>query len=78
MGLQGVSFSIPFLGPDEALLVSEGASSGLKGSVAGVMDWDPLRVVPIEDLLVINGRKKPPWGLTGSVGATELAIVPIG
>ena len=77
-GLRGVSFSIHFLGPDEALLVSEGATSGLKGLVVGAMDWDPLQVVPIEDLLVFNGQKKPHWGLVSSFGATELAIVLVG
>ena len=41
-------------------------------------DWDPLRVVPTEDLLVLDGQKEPSWGLVGSVGVTELAIVLIG
>ncbi|KAL6343233.1 hypothetical protein AAG906_021144 [Vitis piasezkii] len=31
------------------------ASSGLKGSVTGAIDLDPLRIVPIEDLLVLDG-----------------------
>ena len=78
LGLRGVSSSTPFLGPDEALLVSEGASSGSEGSMAGAMDWDPLRVVPTEDFLVLDGRKEAPWGSDGSVGATELVIVLVG
>ncbi|RVW36927.1 hypothetical protein CK203_094920 [Vitis vinifera] len=61
---------------DEALM--DEASSGLEGSTAGAMGWDPLRAVPTEDLLVLDGRKEPPRGSTGSVSATELAIVPIG
>ena len=79
LGLRGASSSTPFLGTNKALLVSEGASSGLEGSTAGAMGWDPLRAVPTEDLLVLDGRKEPPpRGSTGSVSATELAIVPIG
>ena len=54
--LQGVFSSTPFLGPDEL----EEAFSGSKGSTTGAIDWDPLRVVPIEDLLVLDGRKEPP------------------
>ena len=34
--------------------------------------------MPIEDFLVLNGQKEPSWGLVGSVGAIELAIVPVG
>ncbi|RVW99755.1 hypothetical protein CK203_029302 [Vitis vinifera] len=44
------------LRPDEL----EEAFSGSKGSTTGAIDWDPLRVVPIEDLLVLDGRKEPP------------------
>ena len=42
MGFRGESSFSLFLGLDEALLVSEGASSGSKGSMAVAMDWDPL------------------------------------
>ena len=63
------------MGPDEALLVSEEASSGLKGLVAVAMDWDPLRVVSSEDTLVLDGQKELPCGSVGSDGATNLAIV---
>ena len=66
------------MGPDEALLVSEGPSNGSEGSVAVAMGWDPLRVVPSKDILVLDGRKELPCGSGGSDGATELAIVPVG
>ena len=78
LGLRGSSSSTPFLGPDEALLVSEGASSGSEGSAEGAMGQDPLRVVLTEDFLVLDGRKEPPWGSNGSDSATELALVPVG
>ena len=42
LGFQGDSSFILFLGPDKALLVLKGASSGSESSVAVTMDWDPL------------------------------------
>ena len=78
LGLRGYFSSTPFLGPDEALLVSEGACSGSEGSTTRAMDWNPLQVVPTEDLLVLNGQKEPLWGSTNNVSAIELVIVPIG
>ncbi|RVX09394.1 hypothetical protein CK203_015437 [Vitis vinifera] len=78
LGVRGCFSSTPFLGPDEALLVSEGACSGSEGSKAGAMDWDPLQVVPTEDLLVLNGWKEPLWCSTDNVSTIELVIVPVG
>lgn len=42
LGLQGSSSSTPFLGPNEALLVAEGVSSGAEGSAKRAMDRIPL------------------------------------
>lgn len=42
LGFRGFSFSTPFLGADEALLVSEGAFSGSKGLAEGAMGLNPL------------------------------------
>ena len=77
LGFRGDS-SILFLGADEALLVSEGASSGSEGSVAMVMDWDPLRVVSSKDTLVLDGQKEPPCGSVDNDGATNLSIISVG
>ena len=78
LGLQGSSSSAPFLGPDEALVVSKGVSSGAEGSAEGVMGQIPLRVVQTEDVSVLDGWNEPPWGSIDSVSANELALVPVG
>ena len=77
LGFRGDS-SILFLGANEALLVPEGASNGSEGSVAMVMDWDPLRVVLSKDTLVLDGQKEPPCGSVDNDGATNLSIVSVG
>ena len=78
LGFRGDSSSTLFLGPDKALLVLKGASSGLEGSVAVTMGWDPLRVVLSEDTLVLDGRKELPCGSVGNDGVTDLVIVLVG
>ena len=55
LGLWVSSSSTLSLGPDKALLVSEGVSSGAEGTVEGAMDRISLRVVRTEDLSTLSG-----------------------